>query len=145
MHNARSKAILLFVLVAAFSVLIFGGAKIDQYKPPMPARVVDASGTAVFTYDDIMAGQRFYLAHGGQHIHKEDAILYPMAEQRLPPEVLERVDADCLRYEELKTGSGEPQRLLALADELRARHAPLQEREDAPATSHAAFRGGCCP
>ncbi|HVI75154.1 MAG TPA: hypothetical protein VM683_09265, partial [Anaeromyxobacteraceae bacterium] len=68
MKNQRSKAILLFVLVAAFSVLIFGGAKINQHKPPMPAKVVDARGQVVFTYDDIMAGQRFYLAHGGQHI-----------------------------------------------------------------------------
>jgi nitric oxide reductase subunit B len=68
MPNARSKAILLFVLVACFSVLIFGGAKIDQYKPPMPAKIVDAQGQLVFTYDDLMGGQRFYLAHGGQHI-----------------------------------------------------------------------------
>jgi nitric oxide reductase subunit B len=66
--NARSKAILLFVLVGAFSVLIFGGAQINEHKPPMPAKVVDAAGQTVFTYDDIMAGQRFYLAHGGQHI-----------------------------------------------------------------------------
>jgi len=66
--NARSKAILLFVLVAAFSVLIFGGTKINQHKPPLPAKVVDAAGTVVFTHDDIMGGQRFSLAHGGQHI-----------------------------------------------------------------------------
>ncbi len=66
--NARSKAILLFVLVGAFSVLIFGGARIDEMKPPIPARVVDASGRLVFTADDVMAGQRFYLARGGQHI-----------------------------------------------------------------------------
>ncbi|HEX9290525.1 MAG TPA: nitric-oxide reductase large subunit [Anaeromyxobacteraceae bacterium] len=66
--NARSKAILLFVLVAAFSVLIFGGTKINQHKPPLPAKVADAAGQVVFTYDDIMGGQRFYLAHGGQHI-----------------------------------------------------------------------------
>ena len=76
-----------------------------------------------------------------QHIHKEDAILYPMAEQRLPPDVQDRVDADCQRYEELKTGSGEPQRLLGPAEELLARHAPLQPREHAP---QMAFRGGGC-
>lgn len=66
--NARSKAILLFVLVAAFSVLIFGGAKINEHKPPLPAKVVDAQGQVVFTHDDIMGGQRFYLSRGGQHI-----------------------------------------------------------------------------
>jgi nitric oxide reductase subunit B len=66
--NSRSKAILLFVLVGAFSVLIFGGARIDALKPPIPAQMVDASGRTVFTADDVMAGQRFYLARGGQHI-----------------------------------------------------------------------------
>ena len=66
--NSRSKAILLFVLVGAFSVLIFGGARIDAMKPPIPARVLDASGRPLFTGDDVMAGQRFYLARGGQHI-----------------------------------------------------------------------------
>jgi hemerythrin-like domain-containing protein len=65
------------------------------------------------------------------HIHKEDVILYPMAEQRLPPEVLERVSADCEAYEARKTGSGEQERLHRLAEELVARHAPLS-RDDAP-------------
>jgi hemerythrin-like domain-containing protein len=54
------------------------------------------------------------------HIHKEDAILYPMAEQRLPPEVLEGVDRACEAYEARQDGG----RLRALAAELVARHAP---------------------
>jgi len=58
-----------------------------------------------------------------QHIHKEDAILYPMAAQRLPPELMERVSRDCERYEAGKTGSGERERLHRLAEELVARHA----------------------
>ncbi len=60
-----------------------------------------------------------------QHIHKEDAILYPMAEQRLPPNLLERVADECERFETHKASSGEHDRLHALADELIARHAPL--------------------
>jgi hemerythrin-like domain-containing protein len=56
------------------------------------------------------------------HIHKEDAILYPMAEQRLPPDALERVSASCERYEQEKSASGETERLTALAGELVARH-----------------------
>jgi len=59
------------------------------------------------------------------HIHKEDAILYPMAEQRLPAEVMERVSADCEAYEARKTGSGEHERLHRLAEELIARYASL--------------------
>jgi hemerythrin-like domain-containing protein len=57
------------------------------------------------------------------HIHKEDAILYPMAEQRLPPEVLERVNTDCAAYEAYKAGDGEHERLHAIADELVKRYA----------------------
>ncbi len=68
MTSHRSRALLLFGLVAAFSVLIFGGTQISKYKPPIPGRVVSASGQPLFTSDDIVAGQKYYLAHGGQHI-----------------------------------------------------------------------------
>jgi hemerythrin-like domain-containing protein len=73
------------------------------------------------------------------HIHKEDAILYPMAEQRLSPEVMERVCADCEAYEAKRTGSGEHERLQRLAEELVARHAPLTRSESAPRP-----HSGCC-
>ncbi|HLE43851.1 MAG TPA: hemerythrin domain-containing protein [Methylomirabilota bacterium] len=58
------------------------------------------------------------------HIHKEDAVLYPMAEQHLPPEVMARVGAECERYEAEKTGAGEHERFHALAEALVARYAP---------------------
>lgn len=74
------------------------------------------------------------------HIHKEDAILYPMAEQRLPPELQARVEADCAAYEARHAGAGEQDRLHALAAELLARHAPLNH--DPQRRQHAA--GGCC-
>jgi hemerythrin-like domain-containing protein len=74
------------------------------------------------------------------HIHKEDAILYPMAEQRLPPGVLERVSADCEAYERQKAGSGDHERLHRLADELVSRHASLGSAAE-PRRIHG---GGCC-
>ncbi len=73
------------------------------------------------------------------HIHKEDAVLYPMAEQRLPPELLARVAADCEAFEAERTGSGEHERLHRLGDELIARHAALTRDEP---EQHAA--PGCC-
>jgi len=76
------------------------------------------------------------------HIHKEDAILYPMAEQRLPPEALRRVSADCDAYEAKKMGSGEHERLHGLAEELVARHAPLSH--DGAPRRDASSLGGCC-
>lgn len=57
------------------------------------------------------------------HIHKEDAVLYPMAEQHLPPAALAEVGAACERADEARTASGAGDRLQALADELVARHA----------------------
>jgi hemerythrin-like domain-containing protein len=53
------------------------------------------------------------------HIHKEDAILYPMAEQHLPPDALQAVSEECERVEE----AGAATALHALADELVQRHA----------------------
>ncbi|HTN54458.1 MAG TPA: hemerythrin domain-containing protein [Anaeromyxobacter sp.] len=71
------------------------------------------------------------------HIHQEDAILYPMAEQRLPAEALEGVSRDCERFEAERAGAHE--RLHALAEGLVARHAHV---------AHPAPRGpqrlGCC-
>ena len=74
------------------------------------------------------------------HIHKQDAVLYPMAEQHLSPERLARVAADCDRYEAETTGSGEHDRLHRLAGELLARHAPLIRDEPPGRTVHL----GCC-
>ena len=43
----RARAVLLFVIVACFTVLIFGGAQIARHKPPIPARAVAPSGEVV--------------------------------------------------------------------------------------------------
>ena len=74
------------------------------------------------------------------HIHKEDSILYPMAEQRLPGNVLSRVDDDCAAYDDAESRSGRQERLQALAAELVARHAPALGG-DAPRPSPAAGHG----
>lgn len=73
------------------------------------------------------------------HIHKEDAVLYPMAEQHLPPAVMAEVGARCERFEAEKTGAGEHERLHALAEGLVARHAPGPHRPARPQGPH-----GCC-
>jgi hemerythrin-like domain-containing protein len=76
-----------------------------------------------------------------QHIHKEDAILYPMAEQRLPPHLMNRVADECEAFEAYKTSSGERARLLALAEELVSRHAPAQRPDHGrgPGIHHGCF------
>jgi hemerythrin-like domain-containing protein len=74
-----------------------------------------------------------------QHIHKEDAILYPMAEQRLPPDAAAHVDARCAQLD-----AGHAARideLTALGDALVATHAPHATTSAPP---RLAFSGGCC-
>ncbi len=56
------------------------------------------------------------------HIHKEDAILYPMAEQRLPAEVKAKVSESCAAYDARELGSGELPKLQKLLEELAGRH-----------------------
>jgi hypothetical protein len=46
-----------------------------------------------------------------------------MAEQRLPPHLLDRVNEECQAFEAHEAGKGVPDRLRALAGELAARHA----------------------
>ncbi|MFL5262317.1 MAG: hemerythrin domain-containing protein [Anaeromyxobacteraceae bacterium] len=69
------------------------------------------------------------------HIHKEDAILYPMAEQRLAPEALARVSEACGALETARAASGDLDRLHALAAELVARHAALSDLQPRPAVT----------
>ena len=75
------------------------------------------------------------------HIHKEDAVLYPMAEQHLPPEAIERGrrrPASGTSSDEARAGAHE--RLHALAEEL-VRATP---RPSTPGPPTAAHRFGCC-
>jgi len=57
------------------------------------------------------------------HIHKEDRILYPMAEQRLPPEVLQAVGEACAEQDRARAASAE--QLVVLAEGLVLRHAAV--------------------
>ena len=57
------------------------------------------------------------------HIHKEDAILYPMAEQHVPPEAMERVGHDCAVFDAEPGHAALHARYVRLAEELVARHA----------------------
>ena len=59
-----------------------------------------------------------------QHIQKEDQILYPMADTRLPDPVKEEMSRRFQAFEEQQTKSGEQQRLHALADALIKAHLP---------------------
>lgn len=58
------------------------------------------------------------------HIHKEDAVLYPMAGQHLPPDALEAVDAECAAIDAHPARAADTERHLALAASLVAAHAP---------------------
>jgi len=66
------------------------------------------------------------------HIHKEDEILYPMAEARLPPELMAEVDAACEAFERRQPAADEHRELRRLADELSARHLPARGAAAAP-------------
>ena len=95
-----------------------------------------------WTADDLQAVADAAAQYSGllhQHIHKEDAVLYPMAEQHLPPEVMEQVNAECEYFEQHKMGAGEHEKFHALAEELVQRHAPASH----PA-GPASHRAGCC-
>jgi hemerythrin-like domain-containing protein len=70
------------------------------------------------------------------HIHKEDSVLYPMAEQHLPPEAMLAVCEACDRYE---SGADAHERLRTLGDELVRRHAPAVHPQEPPTQ-----RFGCC-
>jgi hemerythrin-like domain-containing protein len=59
-----------------------------------------------------------------QHIQKEDQILYPMADARLPEPVKEEMFRRFQAFEEQQTSTGEQQRLRALGNALIEAHIP---------------------
>jgi hemerythrin-like domain-containing protein len=74
------------------------------------------------------------------HIHKEDAILYPMAEQHLPSDALAAVGDACEAYERDPSRAGKHDALHALAEDLIRGHAAAVYPDVSPAP-----RGfGCC-
>jgi hemerythrin-like domain-containing protein len=56
------------------------------------------------------------------HIRKEDDILYPMAEARLPDEAKERIDEECAAFDARAAMEGSRERLEQLATELISHH-----------------------
>ena len=59
-----------------------------------------------------------------QHIHKEDQILFPMSEARLPEAAKAKIAAGFARFETEKANPAERSRLLGLAESFVSRHAP---------------------
>jgi len=56
------------------------------------------------------------------HIEKEDGVLYPMAQQHLPPEAMRQVDLRCAAFQARHVPAEGPDPLRGLGEELVARH-----------------------
>lgn len=68
MKNPKVRAVLLFLLVITFGVLMFGGYLMNREKPPIPTQVKGPGGEVVFTAEQVMDGQNYYFSRGGQHM-----------------------------------------------------------------------------
>jgi hemerythrin-like domain-containing protein len=62
------------------------------------------------------------------HIQKEDNILYPMAQQSIPPAEMQKLDADCGAFERAASAGGQIERIKSLAAELIAAYPPDGDR-----------------
>jgi len=59
---------LIAVLTVTFAILGVAGAEVYRKAPPIPAKVVSASGALLMTHDDIMAGQAAWQSTGGMQL-----------------------------------------------------------------------------
>lgn len=59
---------LLLVFVASFAVLLFAGKRIAEEAPPIPSRVVTASGDVLIATDEVRTGQNVWQAMGGMQL-----------------------------------------------------------------------------
>jgi hemerythrin-like domain-containing protein len=69
--------------------------------------------------------RQLVIHHGGEfvplllgHIQKEDNILYPMAQQAIPPAAFQKLDQDCEAFDQDTVGQAGIERLKALAAEV---------------------------
>ncbi|MEF2148595.1 nitric-oxide reductase large subunit [Aquilutibacter rugosus] len=56
------------LLISSFAVMLWLGADLNRTKPPIPGKVVTASGQTLFTGDDIMEGQKVWQSIGGMQL-----------------------------------------------------------------------------
>jgi len=75
------------------------------------------------------------VAHGREfvplllsHIHKENHVLYPMAQQAIPPDEFKQLDAECEAFEREVMGAGEIQRLKEVAAQLIQAYPPAPDK-----------------
>ena len=67
---------------------------------------------------EIIANARGYAALLKQHIYKEDNILFPLAETKIPPSEQEKVSEDFEKVEHEETGKGVHEKFLGLVNSL---------------------------
>ena len=92
-----------------------------------------AAGAAAWTDADrrtVAEAAAGYAALLRSHIHKEDAILYPMAEQHLPPESMEEVNERCAAFDAEPATTAIHARYGLAARALVTRHAPTTHPEE---------------
>lgn len=68
MNTRRLWFVLALVMAVSFTVLGLMGREIHRQAPPIPARVVDASGQVLITKADIETGQLAWQSMGGQQV-----------------------------------------------------------------------------
>lgn len=65
---------------------------------------------------DIIANAVGYATHLGDHIHKEDNVIYNFARRQLKPETMEEINKECASFE--KEATGEAKKYLDILNEL---------------------------
>jgi len=68
MNNRRLWAVFAGIVVVSFAVLGYFGSEIYRAAPPVPDRVVSASGDLLYTGDQIRDGQNVWQSTGGQEL-----------------------------------------------------------------------------
>ena len=67
-NDRKLWASLVLVVAGTFMILGFFGREIYRQAPPIPDRVVDASGAVLFTGEEILDGQQVWQSIGGQQV-----------------------------------------------------------------------------
>ena len=128
-HHGKEEAILFEAMVGAgfprdggpIAVMLMDHDAGRTYVAAMAGRAEQASPWSDGERQAMAEASLGYSSLLRGHIRREDQILYPMARQRLPEEVMRRVERDCAAFEAKHAAAGSDS-LKALGRELVARH-----------------------
>lgn len=124
-HHGKEEGLLFPAMIAAGLPETGGPIPVMLQDHAQGRDLVAAMGRAsapLLDAESFARAARAYSEHLRAHIRKENEVLFPMAEQIVPTDILARLHGEFEQHEERVMGHGRHEQLHAMLKDLKARH-----------------------